>query len=128
MFLGGGGYNFFRMPKFSFNKLFNIFLIAVRIFYTKNKPAINLLRIISSQIDYFERGITICSPFNENYIICYNKYDQITCFVTLHLSSEFCQKLSISFCRVINIFVLFCWKGIWNFEPEDTERVKHKFK
>lgn len=52
----------------------------------KIKPAINLLRIISSQIDYFERGITICSPFNENYIIYYNKYDQITYFVTLHLS------------------------------------------
>lgn len=74
----------------------------------KIKPAINLLRIISSQIDYFERGITICSPFNENYIIYYNKYDQITYFVTLHLSLEFCQKLLISFCRVINIFVLFC--------------------
>lgn len=28
-FWGGGGYNFLRMPKVSFNKLFNIFLISV---------------------------------------------------------------------------------------------------
>lgn len=28
-FGGGGGYNFLKMPKVSFNKLFNIFLISV---------------------------------------------------------------------------------------------------